>query len=225
MEQDTIKGIAFDLDNTLYPWKSGLLPRIMENTIGFWMKKYNITRQEYNERRGPLKEKYGSYMKGFMKECPNFTYEEYATCISDGIIYEDFLSQDNKLKDMLNKIKPSIQKYIVSNSPMNHIQQTIKALGIESCFDGIISLCDFNGEHCKPDKIVYETLAKKTNIPLNQWIMVDDCSDSLNQAKQLRMKTVHICWPFNLSGTCGFDHCENGLIHYLPLDMFNAFSK
>lgn len=99
-----------------------------------------------------LYKKYGTALKGLLAEGHIEESEEaidaFLTEVHD-IPVDSSLKRDDKLREILLKIDPSIPKYIFTASVSHHAERCLKVLGIDDLFIDIIDVkkCDLETKH------------------------------------------------------------------------------
>ena len=144
-----IEAIFFDCDDCLYfdEWK---VANMLTSKIELWFNERNFEKGYAYE----LYKKYGTALKGLQAEhliedCED-AVDEYLREVHD-IGVDKHLKRDENLRAMLEKIDPSIQKYIFTASVKHHAERCLEALGIRDLFIDIIDVkaCNLATKHTK----------------------------------------------------------------------------
>ena len=133
------EAIFFDCDDCLYfdNWKvaSHLTEKIEE-----WCVKhaglpegeaYRLYKKHGTALRGLLAE-------GHMEHCDD-AIDEYLKDVHD-LPINDLLEPDEELQEMLEKMDPSIPKYVFTASVRHHAERCLQALGVQNYFEDIIDV-------------------------------------------------------------------------------------
>jgi putative hydrolase of the HAD superfamily len=176
----------FDLDNTLYPYSSGMYQHINQLMNQYLKKILSISDEKVDEIRRNYIKQYGTTLMGMMinhnTDPENFLVEIHSFDI------RQFLKKEPELLDFL-KILPG-QKYIFTNSPQFYAKKVITTLGINEIFNDIFSIETFH-YHGKPNpsafQKVIEILGTKDSIGF-----VDDEKENIKVAKQFHFFSFRV---------------------------------
>lgn len=183
----TISHILFDLDNTLYPSTSGIMPmfdvRIAEYVRNF----LHLNEEEAQKVRESYFSTYGTTLRGLqLNYGDTVDVEDYLHYIHDMEI-SAFLALDAELDTRLGGI--ATPKSIFTNSPIEHAQRVLKALGIERHFAQIFDL-RYHAFDPKPSLSAYERVVAALGVPASQLAFVEDTPQNLVPAHLLGMTTI-----------------------------------
>ncbi|KAK5846727.1 putative C24B11.05 [Gossypium arboreum] len=144
--------LLFDVDDTLYPLSSGLSKACTTNIQEFMIEKLGIEGDKVSEINRVLYRNYGTSMAGLRAIGYNFNYDEYHSFVHGRLPYEN-LKPDYVLRNLLLSLP--IRKVIFSNGDEVHVAKVLKKLGLEGCFERVISfdtLNSTNGSHSSDDE-------------------------------------------------------------------------
>ena len=185
MSNRAIKGILFDLDETLYPSNIGLMQAIgnrihayMEVRMGLGAELASALRREYYM-------KYGTSLRGLQIHHA-IDPEDYLTFVHD-LELTQFVVPNPALKAMLDRI--AARKVIFTNATTEHALNVTRVLGIDSCFERIIDVRanDYVG---KPYREAYEHAVNLFGVPARNCLLVEDNVRNLRPGKDLGMITA-----------------------------------
>jgi pyrimidine 5'-nucleotidase len=202
--------LFFDCDDCLYfdGWKTA---RLLTSKIDEWCIKHGLqSGQAYQ-----LYKQYGTALRGLLAE----GHLEESQAAIDGYLQDvhdiplaDLIQRDDKLREMLLKIDPSIPKYIFTASVRHHAERCLKALGIEDLFDGIID-CKDCGLETKHSHYSFEMAMKIAKVTNPQACMLLD--DNLNN-----LRAAHdMGWRAILVGKVGRDCGQMVTSDYAELEI------
>jgi pyrimidine 5'-nucleotidase len=180
------KSLYFDLDDTLYPAKSGLWDAIRDRMNEYMKKFIDLPMAEIvNLRQGYL-EKYGTTLRGLQAHY-DVDVDEYLEFVHD-LPLEKYIQPDPALRSLLLSLRQ--RRWIFTNSDINHAKRVLKILGIADCFNGIIDIRAIEFA-CKPDKIAYrKALSVANDVDPTQCVIFDDALRNLAPARVMGFYTV-----------------------------------
>ncbi|KAF2601175.1 hypothetical protein F2Q70_00025275 [Brassica cretica] len=148
-----INCLIFDLDDTLYPLKTGIAPAVKKNIDDFLMEKFGFSESKASSLRVELFKTYGSTLAGLRALGHDVHPDEYHSVVHGRLPYGS-IQPNSKLRNLLNKIKQ--RKIIFTNSDRNHAMKVLERLGLEDCFEEIICFETMNpnlfGSTTRPDE-------------------------------------------------------------------------
>lgn len=187
----TIRAILFDLDNTLYPATSGVMQHI-DRRIGEYVEQIlGITGDEALNIRRHYYATYGTTLRGLQQHYPHVETDDYLRFVHD-VAIEEFLQRDAALDDMLARLH--VPKVIFTNSPREHAERVLQALGLEQHFERIFDLRYFNFV-AKPDPACYGHILDELKVDGAEALLLEDTPHNLPPAKDLGMTTILIAEP------------------------------
>lgn len=181
-----ITQIFFDLDDTLYPFESGVWQAISRRIDRYLIEHRNLTPQAAQEARARYGRNFGTTLTGLMSEgtIDPGHYLRYVHAID----LDRLLSPDARLRDILTRIHA--QKVVFTNASRAHAEKVTECLRIRDQFRRIIAIEDL-GFTNKPEPIAYEIALQLTsNPPPGECLIVDDRVRNLAPAGSMGMRTV-----------------------------------
>ncbi|CAN1304270.1 Uncharacterized protein C24B11.05 [Linum perenne] len=136
--------LLFDLDDTLYPYSSGLAAACGRNINDYMVEHLGIDRSQIVELGNLLYKNYGTTMAGLRAIGYEFDYDEYHSYVHGRLPYEN-LKPDPVLRTLLLSLP--IRKLIFTNADKVHAVKALNKLGLEDCFEGIICFETLNPIH------------------------------------------------------------------------------
>lgn len=178
--------IFFDLDETLYPASSGVWPLIKERMNLYMHDQLGIDWEDIPTLRENLFRKYGTTLRGLQANY-SVNSEEYLAFVHD-ISMQDHLKPDEPLRQMLETLPQ--RKFIFTNADASHAKRVLAALGIESCFDGIVDIKAID-PYCKPMKEAFKKALELAgeSVPQN-CILVDDLAVNTRAAREYGLFSI-----------------------------------
>ncbi len=196
----TFTTLFFDLDDTLYPPRSGVWEAIGVRIDQFMHEAAGIPLENIIDTRQHLFHTYGTTMRG-LHTLYGIDIHQYLKFVHD-VPLADYLQPDPKLRKILMRYPQ--KKVIFTNADKNHAHRTLKVLGLEDCFSDIIDILDMN-PHCKPDLEAFEiALHKAGETTYQRCILIDDYDKNLKAARGLGFYTIkpHSCADHSIADAC-----------------------
>ncbi|MGQ9493750.1 MAG: pyrimidine 5'-nucleotidase [Anaerolineae bacterium] len=175
----------FDLDDTLYPKGIGIMEVVSRRINEYMASRLGMDEAMINSLRPRYWREYGTTMRGLMVEY-QIDPEDYLVYVHDFSV-EEFLAPNEELNQVLAHLP--WRKVILTNSPKEHAQQVLKALGIAHHFERIFDIKD-SGYIGKPHPSTYESLLSSLGVNAEECIAFDDSLPNLRVAAELGMVTV-----------------------------------
>lgn len=193
-----IQYILFDLDETLYPATSGLMPAVGERMRLYLEQRYHLEPQRAHELQKRYWFQYGTTLRGLMLE-HDIDPQEYLCYVHD-VDVSQFIHPDERLHALLANIP--YKKVIVTNADAPHAERVLARLGIADQFTRIFDIV-FMEFDCKPARGAYERVLKELDVRGDECILVEDTSRNLPTARALGIQTILLMNPhaFNQPGS------------------------
>lgn len=182
-----ITHILFDLDNTLYPGSSGIM-QMFDTRISEYVQNFlHLDAEAAREARYDYYNRYGTTLRGLQTHYGDkVDVEEYLRYVHD-LDMAAFLALDEELDLRLSQI--AARKSIFTNSPAEHAERVLKALGIERHFEHVFDI-RFHQFEPKPSMAVYHRVLEAIGVPGEQVLFIEDTRQNLVPARQLGMTTI-----------------------------------
>jgi putative hydrolase of the HAD superfamily len=163
-----IKGLIFDLDNTLYPASLGIEKKIFNRMMIYAAGYLGISIEEAERRRRA--KPFGTTLEWLIFEHGLKDVEDYFAAVHP-IGEEAELERDEVLVQTLSEIR--LPKVILTNAPWEHAQRIIGKLGIAHAFVSIVDIraTQFHG---KPHRGAYEMALRDLSCHPEEALFFDD---------------------------------------------------
>ncbi|XP_019199218.1 PREDICTED: uncharacterized protein C24B11.05-like [Ipomoea nil] len=198
--------LLFDVDDTLYPFSSGIAEQCYKKINEYMIEKLGIEATKSLEMCVRLYKDYGTTMAGLRAVGYDFDYDDYHSFVHGGLPYE-LLKPDPVLKNLLHSLP--VRKVIFSNANEAHVAKILSRLGLEDCFDDIICFETLNPIHnnsvqgmdgglpktpivCKPSEEAFERAFEIAKINPHKTLFFDDSIRNLETAKRTGLSTVRV---------------------------------
>lgn len=185
----TIRAILFDLDNTLYPATSGVMQSIDQRIGEYVRQRLGLSEAEAAEIKRHYYSTYGTTLRGLQQHYGHVETDDYLKFVHD-VAIETFLQFDAELDAALTRLP--VTKIIFTNSPREHAERVLKAMGLAHHFERIYDLRYFNFV-AKPDPACYQHILDDLGVAGSEVLLLEDTPHNLAPAKALGMTTMLIC--------------------------------
>lgn len=175
-----------DLDDTIYPSKSGIWQLIKSRVYLFMEQKYGIPYDEAILLSRQYVNDYGTTYKGLCKY-HTIDEDEYFNFVHD-VPIEEYLTYDSNLVKALENIPGN--KYILTNATSPHARRVLNKLNVAHYFNGIIDIKDM-APYCKPAPEAFKkalTIAGEDDP--THCLFVDDLENNTNGAMKLGFHSI-----------------------------------
>ncbi|KAH1207719.1 hypothetical protein GmHk_15G042749 [Glycine max] len=132
------------LDGTLYPLSSGLAEQVKKNIQEYMLQKLGIPEAKVPESCFSLYKTYGTTMAGLKAIGYDFDYDDFHAFIHGRLPY-DMLKPDPVLRGILLSLP--VPKIVFTNSDKVHASRVLHRLGLEDCFERVISFETLNSSN------------------------------------------------------------------------------
>ncbi|XAR58969.1 Pyridoxal phosphatase [Bertholletia excelsa] len=184
--------LLFDVDDTLYPFSSGLSKECTKNIIEYMINKLGMEEDKVPEMCIQLYKDYGTTMAGLRAIGYDFDYDNFHGFVHGRLPYET-LKPDAVLKSLLQSLP--IRKVIFSNANKEHVASIIGSLGLEDCFERIICFETLNPVHKgdMPDEEEGDNAGSKPSIEskTEAYVKANSCETNASIPR-----TPVVCKPF-----------------------------
>ena len=191
-----IKYILFDLDDTLYSKKTGLMAAIGQRIHLYIQERVGLDPVAARDLRRRYLQTYGTTLKGLQVHY-NVDTDEYLAYVHD-VPLGDYLQPDEALDRVLTEIQA--EKIVFTNATTEHAHRVLRFLGVEHHFSRIVDLRATNYKN-KPRPGAYRCALDILGARPEECLMVEDSVRNLKPAKEMGMITVLV----NGSGEDGVD--------------------
>ncbi|KAK7325023.1 hypothetical protein VNO77_29042 [Canavalia gladiata] len=136
--------LLFDLDDTLYPLSSGLAEHVKKNIQEYMLQKLGIEEAKVPELCFSLYKTYGTTMAGLKAIGYDFDYDDFHGFVHGRLPY-NILKPDLVLRGIL--LSQPVRKIVFTNSDEAHASRVLGRLGLEDCFERVISFETLNSSN------------------------------------------------------------------------------
>ena len=162
--------VLFDLDNTLYPPESGVMPEMNRRMSLFVAEYLGVSVEEARDLRQGKPEVFGTTLQ-WLRVCHSL---HDPTPYIDAVHPADMHNWVSANPDLRRFLEHLPADYVLfTNSPLEHADRTLRALGIRDLFPRIWDLRRM-GYRGKPDRIAYERILGDLGLHPRDALLVDD---------------------------------------------------
>lgn len=191
--------LFFDLDDTLYPAKTGIADACKKNIEEFLVQKCGFAENRASSLRVQLFKNYGSSLAGLRALGYDIDAEDYHSFVHGRLPYH-LIKPDAQLRSLLHSITQ--RKIIFTNSDRNHAIKVLELLGLKDCFDLIICFETMNpnlSKSSRPDEfpVVLKPSPDAMKIALDvaqvdprRTLFLDDSVRNVAAGKAIGLRTV-----------------------------------
>lgn len=182
----SITTLFFDLDNTLYPSDNGIWDSIGNRMNIFLQEQLKLPVEKVSTLRREYYLKYGTTLRGLQINY-GINPEDFLAFVHN-LPIEDIIHPDPELRALLLELP--LNKFIFTNSNIEHAERVLKALDLDNCFDKIIDIRAMDYE-CKPNFEAYQiALGIAAESDPSKCIFLDDTPRNLIPAFELGFYTI-----------------------------------
>ncbi|KAF9665538.1 hypothetical protein SADUNF_Sadunf16G0133400 [Salix dunnii] len=127
--------LLFDIDDTLYPYSSGLSVHVTQNIQEYMIKKLGIEESKVPDMCASLYKYYGTTMAGLRAIGYKFDYDDFHSFVHGRLPYQK-LRPDPVLRNILLNVP--VRKVVLTNADKAHASRVLSRLELEDCFERII---------------------------------------------------------------------------------------
>jgi putative hydrolase of the HAD superfamily len=190
MSTRRIEGILFDLDETLYPKRTGLMQAIGQRIHRYMIQRLGMNPEVAFNLRKEYYRRYGTSLRGLQIHY-GIDPEDYLAFVHD-VLIADYIHPNPALRTMLEQINH--RKIIFTNATAEHASNVTRVLGVEHLFEQVIDVRS-NNFIGKPHQAAYQRALELTGIPPEVCLLVEDNVRNLRPAKRLGMLTALVDEP------------------------------
>ena len=184
------KVIFFDCDDCLYFDNWNIADHLTTKIEDHCQEAFNLP----NGRAYELYKEHGTCLRGLMaeghidKDCPK-SIDGFLDKVHDLPIHQ-LLEPDEKLRQIILAIDPTIRKYVFTASVHHHAQRCLQALGIDDLFDGIIDVKDCNFETKHSVSSFHIAMKRADVVNAEECIFLDDSLTNISAASRVGWRSV-----------------------------------
>uniref|UniRef100_A0A0D6QVJ1 Pyrimidine 5'-nucleotidase n=1 Tax=Araucaria cunninghamii TaxID=56994 RepID=A0A0D6QVJ1_ARACU len=211
--------LLFDLDDTLYPFSSGLTAAGIKIILDYVVERLGVDRNKVTDFCTELYKTYGTVLEGLRAVGYEIDIDDYHSFDHERLPYEN-LEPDPVLKNLLLSMPQ--RKIIFTNGYKVHAAKVLSRLGLEDCFEGVICFETLNSQLktfkntngsdtsidvipktpiiCKPSKEAIEQALRLANADPERTIFFDDSPRNIAAGKRAGLHTVLVGTPVRTEG-------------------------
>lgn len=176
--------LLFDMDDTLYPLSAGINLACRKNIQDYMSHHLQIEESQIAEMCLELYKEYGTTMAGLKALGYEFDNDEFHAIVHGRLPYDN-LRPDPVLRTLLLSIPQ--RKIIFTNSDRAHVEEVVRRLGLQDCFEGIICFETLNPPAlpCNDLRNSSDSISDEPSSDL----------DDLNESDGFRPKSPILCKP------------------------------
>lgn len=182
--------IFFDLDDTLYPRRDGLMQQVGARIQSFAETRFGMSAPQASAQRKRWREKYGTALRGMTEEGYAFDLEDFFSYVHD--VPLDHVKPDPRVREMLLGLP--LRRAILTNADDKHAARILSHLGIADCFERVIHIKSL-GLINKPHPEAYEKALAMLGVTAKESALVEDSAVNTRTAKALGMTTILVDCP------------------------------
>lgn len=176
----------FDLDDTLYPFNTGLWLAIKNRIYHFMREQMNIPAQDIPALREKYFLQYGTTLKGLQTH-HNINTDDYLAYVHD-LPLNDYLTPDPVQRSVIASLPT--RNLIFTNADIHHAEKVLTTLNLRDLFSSIIDINTIT-PYCKPmpqSFAIAMKLAGETDS--SRCVMIDDLERNTRAAKSEGMFSI-----------------------------------
>jgi putative hydrolase of the HAD superfamily len=185
MNRCTIETILFDLDETLYPRRAGIMDQIRTLILAYMQRRLEMSPEEADAVRSRYLHAYGTTMRGLQAH-HGIDAEDYLDFVHR-LPLEDYIGANPALDEALAAIPQT--KVVFTNATREHAERVLDVLGVRHHFEHIVDIRDMSFES-KPEPSAYRRICALLEQDPEACMLVEDNVRNLVPAKELGMVTV-----------------------------------
>ena len=185
------KVILFDLDETLYPRASSLMPIIAQRIEHYVINRVGVPPARADELRRHWRRAYGTALRGMIEEKYPIDVDDYLHYVHD-IPLDGVIEAQPAARQMLLGIP--LRRAVLTNSDVQHATHVLTHVNLLDCFERIVDIRALNFIN-KPNPQAYRQALAMLGVQANETIFVEDTPVNTRPAKTLGMKTILVDCP------------------------------
>lgn len=179
--------VFFDLDNTLYPHRLGVVARIDERINDYLRIRLGVPAAEVDALRRRFWTEHGTTLRGLTVHHA-VDADDYLSYVHD-VALDDLLRPDPELSALLGRLPG--RKVVFSNAARAHAERVLGLLGVADRFEAVIALEDLDYVP-KPAPQAFRSAVARVGADAAGCALVDDLTANLRAAKGAGMRTIWV---------------------------------
>lgn len=186
-----LKLILFDLDETLYPRSSSLMPIIARRIEHYVIERVGVPHSQADELRRHWRRAYGTALRGLIEEGYPVNVDDFLQYVHD-IPLDGLIEAQPEVRQMLLQLP--LRRAVLTNSDVQHATRVLTHVNLLDCFERIVDIRALNFIN-KPNPQAYRAALEMLGVSADETIFVEDTPVNTKPAKQLGMKTILVDCP------------------------------
>lgn len=179
--------LLIDLDDTLYPAESGVLPRLDLRINAYLREELRVPAAEVDALRQRLRDAHGTTLHGLMTR-HEIDPDRYLRFVHDADL-SDLLRPDPALRALLGRLPG--RKVVFTNAPRAHARNVLGLLELADAFEAVIALEDQDYVP-KPKTLAFERALERVGAQPSRCAFVDDTRQNVIAARRLGLHGVWV---------------------------------
>jgi putative hydrolase of the HAD superfamily len=182
--------LVFDLDETIYPRRSGLMQAISARISAYMVERMGMDPKAVPALRRQYWETYGTTSRG-LQLLHSLDVVDYMDYVHD-LPVSAYVDADPALEAALRALPQ--RKVVFTNATSAHAYAVLQTVGVLHHFDAVYDVF-YAGHQVKPSLEAYQRLLSDLGVRGDACVMVEDTARNLRPAKSLGMVTVLVDPP------------------------------
>ncbi|MFW5867372.1 MAG: pyrimidine 5'-nucleotidase [Armatimonadota bacterium] len=186
-----IDAILFDLDNTLYHPRSGLLEAGDRTITQFIAERLEMPWEQADRLRVRTWREYGATARGLEVEFGVPRREFFAGSIEQ-VPVREYIEPRPELREMMQALPQRL--YVFTNAPSIYARRALEALDIADLIEEVFDI-ETTGGRPKPECGCYDHVVEAVGAPPERVALLEDTEPNLEPAADLGMLTIKVGPP------------------------------
>jgi putative hydrolase of the HAD superfamily len=182
--------LVFDLDQTIYSRRSGLMQAIGERIMSYMIERMGMDPEVVPELRRRYYKQYGTTSRG-LSALHDLDVDDYMEYVHD-LPLAEYIGPDPELDRVLGELPQ--RKVIFTNATAGHARAVLDVMRLAHHFEGVYDVY-FCGNKGKPALSAYQLLLDTLGTQAQSCLLVEDSVANLVPARRLGMTTVLVDPP------------------------------
>ncbi len=174
--------LIFDLDETLYPRRSGLMQAVSVRIDRYMVERMGMSPAQVSALRREYWERFGTTSRG-LQILHHIDVDDYMEFVHN-VPLRHYIGPDASLEAMLAALPQ--RKVVFTNATAAHARAVLDVLGVTRHFEAIYDSY-FVGNESKPAVAGYQRLLDALHEPAERCLMIEDMGRNLRPARDLGM--------------------------------------
>jgi len=178
--------IFFDLDDTLYPTRTGLWEAIKERMNRYMRERLGVPEQDIPTMREAYFREYGTTLRGLQAN-HGVDPQDFLAFVHD-LPLSEYLRPDPLQREIIDVLES--RKLVFTNADAAHAQRVLDVLGLSGCFETIVDVHTV-APYCKPMPESFQiALQVAGESDPGRCVMIDDLPHTTRAAREAGLFTI-----------------------------------